>query len=81
MKEILEGLASNSEYHAIALLLVIGLAESQGWMPMGSFFSAAIPLGGYAGLRVSSKTGKNAVANLRSKRGTNQAHGGREVEK
>lgn len=79
MKEILEGLAGNSEYHALALLLVIGLAESQSWMPAGSFVIALPALGGYAGLRISSKTGKNAVANMRTKR--NQAYGGREVEK
>jgi len=81
MQNFVQGLAEASEFWALVGLVVLGGMNQLGWVDPRMFDTFWPVLLGYAGLRVTSKTGKNAVANLRAKRGTNQAHGGREVEK
>jgi len=79
MKDVLDALLANSEWHALIMAVGIGAAESQGWLPLGTFGFYGSGLIGYAVLRFTGKGGKNVVSSLQQKR--NQAYGGREVEK
>ena len=61
MNELLKALAKKSEYHAIGLIIIIGVLDQQMWIMPGLFEKLWPILAGYAGLRMSGKIGRASV--------------------
>ena len=61
MKELVAGLLEKSEFLAIVVLILLAVADGQGWINHEIFVTYSPILIGYAGLRAGGKVMKSAV--------------------